>query len=132
MVAFQDGTARSGAPANAGPEAGRRDTRFAAAAEGDETVAIIPACYDLNRIKRVANCCDTLIFLKDGRYFDRVIEMLSEAGFADDSAIAIAQDLSVEGEILKMEKLSDLLGTKGPTEKYFSIMVAKKKNHDRK
>jgi len=101
-------------------------------AEGDETVAIIPACYDLNRIKKVANCCDTLIFLKDGRYFDRVIEMLSEAGFADDSAIAIAQDISVEGEILKMEKLSDLLGTKGPTEKYFSIMVAKKKNYDRK
>ena len=58
--------------------------------------------------------------------------MLSEAGFADDSAIAIAQDISVEGEILKMEKLRDLLGTKGPTEKYFSIMVAKKKNHDRK
>jgi precorrin-2/cobalt-factor-2 C20-methyltransferase len=57
--------------------------------------------------------------------------MLSEAGFADNSDIAIAQDLSVEGEILKKEKLRDLLGTKGPTEKYFSIMVAKKKNHDR-
>jgi hypothetical protein len=25
-----------------------------------------------------------------------------------------------------------MVGTKGPTEKYFSIMVAKKKNHDRK
>jgi precorrin-2/cobalt-factor-2 C20-methyltransferase len=101
-------------------------------AEGDETVAIIPACYDLNRIKKVASCCDTLIFLKDGRYFDSVIEMLSEAGFGDDSAIAIAQDISVEGEILKMNKLRDMVGTKGPTEKYFSIMIAKKKNHDRK
>jgi hypothetical protein len=38
----------------------------------------------------------------------------------------------MEGEILKMNKLSDMVGTKGPTEKYFSIMVAKKKNHDRK
>jgi precorrin-2/cobalt-factor-2 C20-methyltransferase len=101
-------------------------------AEGDETVAIIPACYDLNRIKQVANCCDTLIFLKDGRYFDRVIEMLSEAGFADNSAIAIAQELSVEGEILEMRKLRDLVGTKGPADKYFSLMVAKKKNNDRK
>jgi len=33
----------------------------------------------------------------------------------------------VEGEIIKMSKLSDLCGVKGPTEKYFSIMVAKKK-----
>jgi precorrin-2/cobalt-factor-2 C20-methyltransferase len=58
-----------------------------------------PGCYDLNRIKQIAKYCDTLIFLKDGRYFDEVIEMLSETGFADNSAIAIAQELSVEGEI---------------------------------
>lgn len=101
-------------------------------AEGNETVAIIPACYDLNRIKQVANCCDTLIFLKDGRYFGRVIEMLSEAGFADDSSIGIAQELSAEGEILKVNKLRDLVGNKGPVERYFSIMVAKRNNFDRK
>ncbi|MGC2574997.1 MAG: precorrin-2 C(20)-methyltransferase [Candidatus Nitrosopolaris sp.] len=100
-------------------------------AEGDETVAIIPACYDLNRIRQVARCCDTLIFLKDGRYFDKVIEMLSEAGFADNSDIAIAQEISAEGEILEMKKLRDLVGAKGPVDKYFSIMVAKK-THDRR
>jgi precorrin-2/cobalt-factor-2 C20-methyltransferase len=100
-------------------------------AEGDETVAVIPACYDLNRIRQVARYCDTLIFLKDGRYFDRVIEMLSKTGFADNSAIAIAQDISADGEILEMKKLRDLVGIKGPVEKYFSIMVAKK-THDRK
>jgi precorrin-2/cobalt-factor-2 C20-methyltransferase len=100
-------------------------------AEGDVIVAIIPACYDLNRIKQVAKCCDTLIFLKDGRYFDKVIEMRSEAGFADNSAIAIAQKPSVEAEILEMRKLRELVGIKGPVEKYFSIMVAKK-THDRK
>lgn len=100
-------------------------------AEGDETVAIIPACYDLNRITQVAKCCDTLIFLKDGRYFDTVIEMLSAAGFADNSAIAIAQEISADREILEVKKLRDLVGTKGPVDKYFSIMVAKK-THDRK
>lgn len=97
-------------------------------AEGDETLAIVPACYDLNRVKQTANSCDTVIFLKDGRYFDSVIEMLADVGFADDSMIGIAQDVSVTGEIMKMSKLSDLRGIKGNTEKYFSIMVAKKKN----
>ena len=97
-------------------------------AEGDETLAIVPACYDLDRVKQTANSCDTVIFLKDGRYFDSVIEMLADVGFGDDSMIGIAQDVSVTGEIIKMSKLSDLRGIKGNTEKYFSIMVAKKKN----
>ena len=97
-------------------------------AEGDEILAIVPACYDLDRVKQTANSCDTVIFLKDGRYFDSVIEMLANVGFADNSMIGIAQDVSVTGEIMKMSKLSDLRGIKGNTEKYFSIMVAKKKN----
>jgi precorrin-2/cobalt-factor-2 C20-methyltransferase len=97
-------------------------------AEGDETLAIVPACYSLDRVKQMANSCDTIIFLKDGRYFDSVIEMLADVGFEDDSMIAIAQDVSITGEIMKMSKLSDLRGRKGMTEKYFSIMVAKKKN----
>ncbi|MGA8911228.1 MAG: precorrin-2 C(20)-methyltransferase [Nitrososphaeraceae archaeon] len=96
--------------------------------EGDETLAIVPACYDLDRVKRTSNVCDTVIFLKDGRYFDSVIETLSSAGFAEDSMIAIAQDVAIQGEIMKMSKLADLHGEKGPTEKYFSIMVAKKKS----
>lgn len=95
-------------------------------AEGDETVAIVPACYDMERVKKTANACDTVIFLKDGRYFDSVIEMLAQAGFPDNANIAIAQDVSEEGEILEMKRLSELRGKKGPTEKYFSIMVAKK------
>lgn len=95
-------------------------------AEGDETVAVVPACYNMERVKKTANACDTVIFLKDGRYFDGVIEMLAQAGFPDNANIAIAQDVSEEGEILEMKRLSELRGKKGPTEKYFSIMVAKK------
>jgi precorrin-2/cobalt-factor-2 C20-methyltransferase len=97
-------------------------------AEGDETVAIVPACYDMERVKRAAAACDTMIFLKDGRYFDNVISMLGEAGFPDDASLAIAQDVDSEGEILEQTTLADQRGRKGPTEKYFSIMVAKKKS----
>ncbi len=95
-------------------------------AEGEETIAIVPACYDMERVRLTANACDTIIFLKDGRYFDNVIDTLYEVGFPHDATIAIAQDVSEEGEILQMKKLSDLQGKKGPTNKYFSIMVAKK------
>ena len=56
----------------------------------------------------LAESCDTLIFLKDGRYFDSVIEMLSDAGFKEDSIIAIAQDLSSDGEVMLLKKLEEL------------------------
>ncbi|MFL6525607.1 MAG: precorrin-2 C(20)-methyltransferase [Nitrososphaera sp.] len=99
-------------------------------AEGDETVAIVPACYDMEKVKRTASACDTVIFLKDGRYFDSVINMLGEAGFPDNATVAIAQNVSDEGELLEMKKISELRGKKGPAEKYFSIMVAKKNARD--
>ena len=70
-------------------------------AEGDETVAVIPACYDLSRVKETAKNCDTMIFLKDGRYFDQVITLLKEAGFSDNSIFAIAQDIGTDEEIVK-------------------------------
>ena len=96
-------------------------------AEGDETVAIVPACYDMEKVKRTASAVDTVVFLKDGRYFDSVIETLGGSGFTDDAPIAIAQDVSApEGEILELSRLADLRKKGGPTEKYFSIMVAKK------
>ena len=96
--------------------------------EGEEIIGIIPACYNLERLKIAAKCCDTLVFLKDGRYFNSVIETLISSGFPEDSDIFIAQDISTSGEALQNKKLSDL--AKNPNEnndKYFSIMIAKKK-----
>jgi hypothetical protein len=56
--------------------------------------------------------------------------MLGEAGFPDNATVAIAQNVSDEGELLEIKKISELRGKKGPTEKYFSIMVAKKNARD--
>ncbi len=96
--------------------------------EGEEIIGIIPACYNLDRLKTAAKCCDTLIFLKDGRYFNSVLEILMESGFPGESDIFIAQDVSTNSEALQKKKLSELL--RNPNEnndKYFSIMIAKKK-----
>ena len=97
-------------------------------AEGDETLGIIPACYDLEKVKRTANSCDTVVFLKDGRYFGAVIDMLGSAGFSDDSMITIAQDVSGEKEALKRNSLKEIRQNKETAQKYFSLMVAKRKN----
>jgi precorrin-2/cobalt-factor-2 C20-methyltransferase len=94
--------------------------------EGDETLGIIPACYDLEKVKRAANSCDTLVFLKDGKYFGEVINMLGDAGFSDESMIAMAQDVSVGEEVLKRNSLKGLRENKEMTEKYFSLLVAKR------
>ena len=94
-------------------------------AEGAEKVAIIPSCYDLSSVKEIAKNSETMVFLKDGRYFDKVIEVLKESGFPDDSIFAIGQDLGTENEIIRKLTLGEVNdGTL--TTKYFSILVVKR------
>ena len=94
-------------------------------AEGAEKVAIIPSCYELSTVKEIAKNAESIIFLKDGRYFDQVIDLLKESGFPDNSIFAIGQDLGTEKEIIRKltlgEANSDTL-----TSKYFSILVVKR------
>ena len=94
-------------------------------AEGAEKMAVIPSCYDLSRVKELAKNCDTMIFLKDGRYFDQVIKLLREAGFSDDSVFAIGQDLDTDHEIVRKLTLGQVTEDT-LTSKYFSIMVVKR------
>lgn len=96
-------------------------------AEGDQTVGIIPACYDIERVRNTASTCDTVIFLKDGRYFGKVIQMLPHAGFSSDSLVTIAQDVSVDEQTIRTSPLRELQDVTETGEKYFSIMVVKKK-----
>ena len=96
--------------------------------EGEEIIGIIPACYNLDRLKTAAECCDTLVFLKDGKYFNSVIDVLVESSFPDDSDVFIAQDVSTNAESLQKRKLIDIARDKNENnDKYFSIMIAKKK-----
>ena len=94
-------------------------------AEGAEKVSIIPSCYDLTTVKEIAKNSETMIFLKDGRYFDQVIELLKESGFPENSIFAIGQDLGTENEIIRKLTLGEVNdGTL--TSKYFSILVVKR------
>ena len=96
--------------------------------EGEEIIGIIPACYNLDRLKIAAECCDTLVFLKDGRYFNNVIDILMKSSFPEDSDVYIAEDVSTDNETLQKRKLVDVAKNKNENnDKYFSIMIAKKK-----
>ena len=94
-------------------------------AEGAEKVSIIPSCYDLTSVKEIAKNSESMIFLKDGRYFDQVIQVLKDAGFPDDSIFAIGQDLGTENEIVRKMKLGEV-NDDTITTKYFSILVVKR------
>ena len=94
-------------------------------AEGAEKMAVIPSCYDLTSVKEIAKNCDTMIFLKDGRYFDQVINLLKEAGYSDNSIFAIGQDLDTDHEIVRKLTLGEVTQDT-LTSKYFSIMVVKR------
>jgi len=94
-------------------------------AEGAEKVSIIPSCYDLSSVKEIAKNSESMIFLKDGRYFDQVIQVLKEAGFPDNSIFAIGQDLGTENEIIRKMTLGEV-NDDTLTTKYFSILVVKR------
>ncbi|MEK9681973.1 MAG: precorrin-2 C(20)-methyltransferase [Nitrosopumilus sp.] len=94
-------------------------------AEGAEKVAIIPSCYDLSSVKEIAKNSESMIFLKDGRYFDQVIDVLKESGFPDNSIFAIGQDLGTENEIIRKLTLGEV-NDDTLTTKYFSILVVKR------
>ena len=94
-------------------------------AEGAEKVAIIPSCYDLSSVKEIAKNSESMIFLKDGRYFDQVIDVLKESGFPDNSIFAIGQDLGTENEIIRKMTLGEV-SDDTLTTKYFSILVVKR------
>ena len=94
-------------------------------AEGAEKVAIIPSCYDLSSVREIAKNSESMIFLKDGRYFDQVIDLIREAGFSPDSICAIGQDLGTDHEIVRKLTLNEVTQDT-LTSKYFSIMVIKR------
>lgn len=94
-------------------------------AEGAEKVSVIPSCYDLSTVKEIAKNSETMVFLKDGRYFDQVIELLKEAGFPANSIFAIGQDLGTENEIVRKLTLGEV-NQDTLTSKYFSILVVKR------
>ena len=71
---------------------------------------------------------DVLLLRMKEEDFDNVIDILMESSFPEDSDIFIAEDVSTDNETLQKRKLVDVAKNKNEnSDKYFSIMIAKKK-----
>lgn len=51
--------------------------------EGDETLAVVPAAYDLERLKKALASFDNVVIMKVNRRFSEVLALLKEMGLAD-------------------------------------------------
>lgn len=51
--------------------------------EGEETLAVIPAAYGLDRLKEALQAFDNIVVMKVHRRFPEVLALLQEAGLAD-------------------------------------------------
>ncbi len=63
---------------SAGAAAGRM-----AIAQGEQRIAIIPATYHAEQIRATLERFDTVVLMKVGSVFDRVLDVLEEMGLAD-------------------------------------------------
>ena len=86
----------------------------------DETVAILPATADEEKILKALIAFDTIVLLKISRAFDRVYEMLTHLKL-DKSAVFVRRVGSVDEEVV-----SNLASLKGKKLDYLSLLIVKK------
>lgn len=56
-------------------------------AEGDETIAIIPAAYDCKNLDQIMEYCDNVVLMKPSKEFSRVLEKLEKHQIVDRSVM---------------------------------------------
>ncbi len=86
----------------------------------DESVAILPATTDEDKILKTLMEFDTVVLLKISRAFDRVYEMLLRLKL-DDKAVFVRRVGSAEEEVI-----SDMKSLVGKKLDYLSLLIVKK------
>ncbi|MFC4077805.1 precorrin-2 C(20)-methyltransferase [Salinithrix halophila] len=89
-------------------------------ADGDEQIAIVPATKDQERMRKVLQDHDTVVFLKVAKVLDPTIDLLEELGLADRAMVAAKVTSGQEMVWRKVEEL------RGVNPGYLTLMVVKK------
>lgn len=89
-------------------------------AETDERVIIVPAAYELDKVREALSSADTIVLMKVNRAIDGIIDLLSEAGLAD-KAFFVSR-AGWPGE----ELITDIAGLRGSKPDYFSMIIIRK------
>lgn len=89
-------------------------------AQGESSLAVLPATSDIQKIRSALASFDTLVFTKIDRSFDGLLEVLEGMGLAD-NAIWVKRCTTSEEEIVK-----DIRKLKGRKLDYFSLLIVKR------
>ena len=69
-------------------------------ANGDERIAVIPATYEIEKLRGVLREFDSIVLMKVNNVFDQVLTVLEEEGLAD-TAVYVKKVGSAEQEIVR-------------------------------
>ncbi|MCX8150708.1 MAG: precorrin-2 C(20)-methyltransferase [Candidatus Bathyarchaeota archaeon] len=94
-------------------------------AERDEVVSIIPSDLNVELLKETAKHADTLVFMKCAHRVKDLLHILKEAGFTENSTIALVKRCTLPEEKVLTGKLCDLLKW-DVTADYFSVAILKR------
>jgi precorrin-2/cobalt-factor-2 C20-methyltransferase len=89
-------------------------------AETDERVIIVPAAYELEKVREALASADTVVLMKVNRAIDGIIELLTGAGLID-KAFFVSRAGWPEEEVV-----TDLNTIKGTKPDYFSMIIIRK------
>lgn len=89
-------------------------------AETDERVIIVPAAYELERVREALASADTVVLMKVNRAIDGIIDLLTDAGLIE-KAFFVSRAGWPEEEIV-----TDLSAIKGTKPDYFSMIIIRK------
>jgi len=92
----------------------------AALAETDSKVIIIPAAYDLDRVKEALSYADTVVILKVNRAIDKLIDLIADAGLSKGSFFVSRAGWPQEEVVTNLEEL------RGKKPDYFSMLIVRK------
>jgi precorrin-2/cobalt-factor-2 C20-methyltransferase len=89
-------------------------------ADGDETVAVVPATADRERLKTLLSHHDAVVLVKVAKVLDVVLEVLEDLGLTDRARVVTQATHQAERVWTRVEELS---GAELP---YLTLMVVKK------
>ncbi|WKZ33421.1 MAG: precorrin-2 C(20)-methyltransferase [Thermodesulfobacteriota bacterium] len=91
-----------------------------ALAETAERVIIIPAAYELDKVRDALGSAETIVLMKVNRALDGVIDLLTEAGLLERSFFVSRAGWPDE------ELVTDLRAVKGSKPGYFSMIIVRR------
>jgi precorrin-2/cobalt-factor-2 C20-methyltransferase len=98
-------------------------------AEKNEALAVIPSAFDSEQIGEIAKCADNLVFMKGAQRLKALFPVLKDAGFTEDSTVALVRRCTMPEEHVTVGRLGDVQNW-DIHDDYFSMVIIKKKKRD--